>query len=79
MDEPESAVVYAFNAQWPVGSEVAVITDDGTVHFSQIKSPATLLNEDPVAWLHEFSGAYLLSRVIPINHELHEGGQDGSI
>lgn len=63
---PQTAVD-AFNAKYPVGTEVAVKRDGGESQITKTRSRAEVLSgHSAVIWLDGISGCYLLDRVSPI-------------
>ncbi len=66
-DELGTGLVEAWNSQYPVGTPVIVVQDDGSHVKSETRSAAwTLEHGEAVVSYKGRSGGYLLSRVIPI-------------
>jgi hypothetical protein len=70
----EVAIVQAWNARFPVGTEVVVKMDSGQVWIARTRSIAQMLGAEPsrnnpghtaVIWLCGFAGCYSLARVKP--------------
>ena len=68
------AMVQAWNARFPVGTEVVVTMDTGRTWSTRTRSIAQMLGAEPsrnspghtaVIWLDGFSGCYSLARVKP--------------
>jgi hypothetical protein len=56
----------AWNRDYPVGTPVVVIRDNGSAVDTVTRSEAcSAWNNDPVIWVAGISGFYLLSRVHP--------------
>lgn len=57
----------AFNAEYPVGTPVYLLKDNGDVVETKTRSAAQILSgHSAVIWLEDVSGCYLLERVRPI-------------
>lgn len=56
-----------FNSRYPVGTTVAVRTDDGEALITTTRSKADVLSgHSAVIWVEGITGCYLLDRVSPI-------------
>jgi hypothetical protein len=56
-----------FNSRYPVGTRVAVRTDDGEAVITNTRSKADVLSgHTAVIWLEGIAGCYVLDRVSPI-------------
>lgn len=61
----EEVVIDVWNEEYPPGTSVIVVKDDGTRVHTKIRSYAEMLSgHTPVIWLEGISGAYRLDRVI---------------
>jgi hypothetical protein len=64
MAKMNQQAVDRWNANSPVGSQVSVTLDNGSVVATKTRSEAQLMGgHTPVVWLDGISGAYLLDRV----------------
>ena len=64
----------AFNERYPVGTEVSVQCDDGSILRTVTRSRAWVLaGVCPVILVKGILGGYLLSRVSPAEHRASEG------
>ena len=64
--EQGEGLVRAFNEQWPEGTPVTLINDDGNPEQTSTRSKAwCLAHGEPVVSVVGRTGGYLLSRVIP--------------
>lgn len=67
---PQTAVD-AFNAKYPVGTEVAVRRDNGESQVTITRSKAEVLSgHSAVIWLDGISGCYLLDRVSAVTEKV---------
>lgn len=63
--------VDAFNAKYPVGTEVAVKRDSGESQITKTRSRAEVLSgHSAVIWLEGISGCYLLDRVSAVTEKV---------
>ncbi|ASY69355.1 hypothetical protein [Sinorhizobium fredii] len=61
------AAVDGFNRRYPIGTDVLLKKDDGSMIETKTRSRAEVLSgHSAVIWLEGISGYYLLSRVTPI-------------
>jgi len=64
--EQGEGLVRAFNEQWPPGTPVTLVNDDGEHEQTVTRSKAWCLGHgEPVVSVEGRSGGYLLSRIIP--------------
>lgn len=60
-----------FNATYPVGTDVFLRKDNGTLVSTKTRSTAGVLNDrEAVIWLEGIGGCYLLDRVTPFDQVL---------
>lgn len=66
MSEKMQAEVDALNEKMPVGSNVILRKDDGTILESEIKYPFSILSgRSVVGWVKGVKGCYLADRIMP--------------
>ena len=67
-------VVNEWNERNPIGTEVAVALDDGSIKQTKTRSEAWLASGTPVVMVEGIQGGYLLSRVTAKNQDEYKEG-----